>query len=198
MAVGYRARLKPAPRADAHDMLAGMSTATRAFAATALTAATGRRRYNVIAVGATALALLCGRPDSASAMDPECLADATKLAIQIGASIDRQASVVFMRHTAAEEMTFACGDGLPTDLLIAWDGLAPPPNTVQLIASAGAFLTGVSVVRIKTELANCIAAALKPAAGEFAEFHGVKIECHAFTRAGGGGSVTIYSKQVRP
>jgi hypothetical protein len=75
---------------------------------------------------------------------------------------------------------------------------------MALIAKGGEFVTGAMQAEIITETSACVADALKPNAGENAdrEVRGVKIECQAFTRDGGGGGVTIYrhfgSDPVRP
>jgi hypothetical protein len=75
---------------------------------------------------------------------------------------------------------------------------------MALIAKGGEFVTGATRAEIMTETSACVADALKSNAAEIAnrEVRGVKIECQAFTRDGGGGGVTIYrhfgSDPVRP
>jgi hypothetical protein len=128
-----------------------------------------------------------------------CLAAAQKLAAHENAIVGRQTnSVVFIQHPAAAEMSFGCAHyGLKPDVYIAWDGHARPPvATGALIVSAGEFLAGATLEEMKQELAKCVTQALSPDAGELAdrEFRGVRIECQAFTRDGGGGSVTVYRR----
>jgi hypothetical protein len=128
-----------------------------------------------------------------------CLAEAQKIAAHESATIGRQTrSAVFIHHPAAAEMSFGCAEySLKPDLYIAWDRQPrPPAATVKLIASAGEFLTGATSEEMKQELAKCVAAALSPNSGELADrqFRGVKMECQAFTRDGGGGSVTVYRR----
>jgi hypothetical protein len=126
----------------------------------------------------------------AHAMDTKCLADATKVALSTGATVVEQTDqVVLMRHPAADEITYGCPPN--PNLSIFWDGIEPSPATVNLIVTAGHFITGAPAARIKKELVNCIATALKPESGEFADFLGTGMGCHAFVRAGGGGSVEI-------
>jgi hypothetical protein len=91
------------------------------------------------------------------------------------------------------------------DFFVAWEHQAKPPTaTVELIGKGGEYLTGASSTELKQELAACVAEALKKESGELAnrEFRGVKIECQAVTRDGGGGSATIYRRfgayPVRP
>jgi hypothetical protein len=128
-----------------------------------------------------------------------CLTEAQKVAAHEKAIIERQTSMfVFMQHPAAAEMSFGCAEySFKPYLYIAWDHQAKPPAaTVKLIASAGEYLTGAASDELKQELAKCVTEALKPNSGELAdrESRGVKIECQAFARDGGGGSATIYRR----
>jgi hypothetical protein len=125
-----------------------------------------------------------------------CLAEAQKVAAHEKGVVERQTnSVVFISHPAASEFSFGCGvHGLKPDIFIAWNKSRPQPLTVELITSAGAFLTGAPSGDIKRELVKCINEALEPDSGEFSsrEFDGgVRVECQAFERDGGGGSATI-------
>jgi hypothetical protein len=131
-----------------------------------------------------------------AAQAAKCLAEAQKVAAHERGAIGRQtSSVVFISHPAASEFSFGCGvDGLKPDVFISWNKSRPQPSTVKLITSAGAFLTGAPTEDIKQELTKCINEALKPSAGELSEREfdgGVRVECQAFERDGGGGSVTI-------
>jgi hypothetical protein len=67
---------------------------------------------------------------------------------------------------------------------------------MALIMKAGEYLTGATQKELQRETAACVSEALKPDAGELAnrEFRGVKIECQAFSRDGGGESVTVYRR----
>jgi hypothetical protein len=92
----------------------------------------------------------------AHAIDAKCLADAAKAAMATGATVERQTDqVVVMRHPAAEEFSYGCPPD--PDVFIAWDGVVPPPATINLIVTAGRLMTGASVARIKQELTKCIA-----------------------------------------
>lgn len=133
-----------------------------------------------------------------AAQSAKCLAESQKVAAHEGGVIGRQtSSVVPISHPAAVEFSFGCGiDGMKPDVFIAWNKSRPGSSTVKLIISAGEFLTGATSEEIKQELAKCVNEALKPDAGEISarEFRGVKIECQAFERDGGGGSATIYRR----
>jgi hypothetical protein len=107
--------------------------------------------------------------------------------------------VVIIGGVTADETSYGCAFGPKNapDVFIAWSGQAKPPAKTQaLIANAGEYLTRATRTEISQETAACVSAALKPDSGELSdrEFRGVKIECQAFARDGGGGSVTIYRR----
>jgi hypothetical protein len=133
-----------------------------------------------------------------AAHSAKCLAESQKVAAHERGVIKRQtSSVVTISHPAAVEFSFGCDiDGMKPDVFIAWNKSRPVSSTVKLIKSAGEFLTGATSEEIKQELAKCVNGALKPDAGEISarEFGGVRIECQAFERDGGGGSATIYRR----
>jgi hypothetical protein len=129
-----------------------------------------------------------------------CLDGAKKLAAHLGGGVGRQTSmVVIIGGVTADETSYGCAFGPKNapDVFIAWSGQAKPPAKTQaLIANAGEYLTRATRTEISQETAACVSAALKPDSGELSdrEFRGVKIECQAFARDGGGGSVTIYRR----
>jgi hypothetical protein len=154
----------------------------------------------------TIFAAVLGAPVWAAA-DPaelaraaQCAAEARRIATHVGASVDRQTrSVVILKHPAVSEISIGCpfADSGNVDLYIAWDKARPNVITMNVITSAGNFLTGSAPVAILKEVNNCVTEALKPKAQEFAErdFQQTKIECQAFSRDGGGGSVTISTER---
>jgi hypothetical protein len=131
-----------------------------------------------------------------------CLEGAEKLAASLGGGIGRQTSmIVEIGGLSAEDVSYGCALGPKSapdpDLFVAWDRQAKPPAaTRDLIAKGGEFLTGAPRTELLTEAMACVADALKPEAGEMGsrEFRGVKVECQAFSRDGGGGSVTVYRR----
>ena len=129
-----------------------------------------------------------------------CFAGAQKLAAYMKAAVGRQTSVVvFLGQVPAGETTYGCdyGPKHAPSINVSWDNRAKPSaETADFIGKAGEFLTGVGVAEIRQELAACVAEALKPASEELADrqFMGAKIECQAFARDGGGGSVTVYRR----
>jgi hypothetical protein len=129
-----------------------------------------------------------------------CLAGAKKLAAYLGGGTGRQTSmIVGIGHVGADNVVYGCpfGPKQKADFQVYWEGQArPPSNTMALIAKGGEFVTGATRAEIITEMSGCVADALKSSAAENAvrEVRGVKIECQAFTRDGGGGGVTIYRR----
>jgi hypothetical protein len=140
-------------------------------------------------------------PPADDATQPaRCLEGAQKLAVAVGAATGRQtSSIVALTHPAANEASYGCQSLVwkHANIFVSWDGTARPPvKTTNFIARSAAYLTGATENEIQRELAACVAEALKPKSEEMAdrEFRGVKIECQAFARDGGGGSVTIHRR----
>jgi hypothetical protein len=151
------------------------------------------------------------RPDVALddvAKSVTCLAGAKRLAGYLGGGTGRQTSMmVEIGHVGADSAQYGCpfGPKQKVDFSVYWEKQAPPPSrTMALIAKGGEFVTGATRTELIKETSACVADALKPDAGEIADrqVRGVKIECQAFTRDGGGGGVTIYRRfgpdPVRP
>jgi hypothetical protein len=143
------------------------------------------------------------RPDVAlddDATSATCLAGAKKLAAYLGGGTGQQRSMnIEIGHVGADTVQYGCpfGPKQKVDFEVYWDKQARPPSkTMALIAKGGEFVTGATRAELIEETSECVADALKPDAGEIADrqVRGVKIECQAFTRDGGGGSVTIYRR----
>jgi hypothetical protein len=143
------------------------------------------------------------RPDPTlddAAKAASCLAGAKKLAAHLGGGTGRQTSmIVGIGHVGVDDVAYGC-PLVPTqkpDLRVGWEGQArPPSNVMAVISKGGEFLTGATRTELTKETLECVASALKPDASELAErqVRGVKIECQAFKRDGGGGYVTIYRR----
>lgn len=139
-------------------------------------------------------------PDDA-ANAASCLSGAKKLAAYLGGGTGQQRSMnVEIGHVgAATSVTYGCpfGPKQKPDFAVYWEGKARPPTDIAaLIAKGGEFVTGAARAEIMAETSACVTDALKSGATELAdrEVRGVKIECQAFARDGGGGSVTIYRR----
>ncbi|HEX4409953.1 MAG TPA: hypothetical protein VH206_14370 [Xanthobacteraceae bacterium] len=130
----------------------------------------------------------------------QCLVGAKNLAAYVGGGVGRQTDrIVGIGAVAATDVSYGCAFGPKdtTNLFVGWDGQAQPPApTVAFIMKAGEYLTGAMQSELRRETTACVSDALKPDSGELADrqFRGVKIECQAFTRDGGGGDVTIYRR----
>jgi hypothetical protein len=130
----------------------------------------------------------------------KCLAGAKKLAAYLGGGIGQQRSMnIEIGHVGAASVTYGCpfGPKQKSDFAVYWEGKArPPADIAALIAKGGEFVTGAARAEITAETSACVTDALKSSATELAdrEVRGVKIECQAFARDGGGGSVTIYRR----
>jgi hypothetical protein len=130
----------------------------------------------------------------------KCLAGAKKLAAYLGGGTGQQRSMnIEIGHVGAASVTYGCPFGLKqkSDFAVYWDGKTRPPADIAvLIAKGGEFVTGATRAEITAETSACVTDALRSSATELAdrEVRGVKIECQAFARDGGGGSVTIYRR----
>jgi hypothetical protein len=130
----------------------------------------------------------------------KCLDGAQKLAAYVNAGVGTPtSSVAPLTDVPSSEASYGCpfGPKDAPDLFVAWDHQAhPPADTVAFIAKAGEYLTGATNAELKIALAACVTEALKLGSREMGdrEFRGVKVECQAFMRDGGGGSATIYRR----
>jgi hypothetical protein len=97
--------------------------------------------------------------------DAKCLDEARKIAAHEGAMVTGQTvpglgglSRVMIQHPAVVELWFGCRlYAFKPDLRFVWAGSAKPPvNVINLIVSAGAFLTGATSQELRQELANCV------------------------------------------
>ena len=136
----------------------------------------------------------------AAAQGAACLAGAQQLAAHLGLGIRRQTdSVVLLAGADVEEMSYGCAMGprAAPDLFVAWEGQPEPASaTLEMVSKGAAYVTGADVAELAAETQACVSSALTPEADEMAsrEFGGVKLECQAYARDGGGGSVTIYRR----
>jgi hypothetical protein len=140
---------------------------------------------------AALVAMIAGPAHAMDAIkSTKCLDEANKVAAGTGATIERitAAEEVIMFHWAAFGMTYGCPPN--PNLFISWEGIAPPPATINLIVTGSHLITGAPAALIRKELANCIATALKPESGGYADSHSIPMVCNAVARVGGGGHVT--------
>ena len=94
----------------------------------------------------------------------------------------------------APNMVLSCTSHRLTGISMGWDASDSPPNEwFVLLAKAGKAVTGVDVSKLEAASRKCHRTALKDKT-ELADLDipDAKIECQAFTRDGGGVSISIW------
>lgn len=132
----------------------------------------------------------------------ECSLEVTKLAVHMGIGLGgRSSRAVTLLGTPFEDATYGCPDGYGHarygSIFVAWSGRARPTTPEKtFVAKAAEFFVGTTRAEVIEEIEKCITDALKPAAEELAErnFRGARIDCRAFHRDGGAGSVEVYRR----
>lgn len=103
--------------------------------------------------------------------------------------------IVKFHHWAVSEMSIGCAmeRSLPMELFLAWDGAYPPNDFYVLAGKAGHAVIGGAASAISTGAQRCQKKALgsKDELAQTAE-GGVGFECQAFSRDGGGTTISIY------
>jgi hypothetical protein len=81
----------------------------------------------------------------------KCLGEANKIAAATGATSERinDAEEVIMFHWAAFGITYGCPPN--PNLFISWEGIAPPPATVNLIVTGSRLITGAPEALIRKD-----------------------------------------------
>jgi len=102
--------------------------------------------------------------------------------------------IVYLKHPQAKALSVFCPAPpmSPPALSSDWLQGLPPPSYFQLIGKLGSILTGVSADAISAGAIECQKRALaaKEEDGDL-ESNGIRFECQAFTRAGGGTALII-------
>ena len=80
---------------------------------------------------------------------------------------------------------------------VMWDRHSPPPVFWEVAGASGAVITGAKKDAVIAVAQRCVAKALSDPSVETgeAESKNIRVECHAFTRDGGGNIVMIYAPQ---
>jgi hypothetical protein len=134
----------------------------------------------------------------------ECLSAAQQIAKAVKGTVGEQTSqVVPILGTASSEMSVGCRNwGLSLDIFIAFQKAKPSTATRILASKAGELLTGAPAQLIDENVQRCVSRALSDSS-ELANIDfggGVRVECQAFERDGGGGSITLlrrFGKQTK-
>ena len=102
--------------------------------------------------------------------------------------------IVYLKHPQAKALSVFCPAPpmLSPALSADWLEGLPPPSYFQLIGKLGSILTGVSADAISAGAIECQKRALaaKEEEGDL-ESSGIRFECQAFTRAGGGTALIL-------
>lgn len=99
-----------------------------------------------------------------------------------------------LRHPAAQGLNVSCSVlNQPPDLTLQWAGASPSAPFWELVARAGATITGAKPATVRRGAVDCHQRALKDST-ELASTltDGIRYECQAYTRDGGGTSITLY------
>jgi hypothetical protein len=107
--------------------------------------------------------------------------------------------IVYLKHPQAKALSVFCpappmfSPALSAD----WLESLPPPSYFELIGKLGSILTGVSADAISAGAIECQKRALgaKDEEGDLEE-SGIRFECQAFTRAGGG-TAMIFARPTK-
>jgi hypothetical protein len=142
-------------------------------------------------------------PDDAT-ISAECLSAAQQIAKAVKGTVGEQTpSVASILGTVSSEMSVGCRSlGLPFDIYIAFQKAKLSTATRILASKAGELLTGAPAQLIDENVQRCVSMALS-GSHEMADIDfggGVRVECQAFERDGGGGSITLlrrFGKQTK-
>ena len=101
----------------------------------------------------------------------------------------------FLQHPAATDILLTCSADMPTSVSASWKGAYPPNAYFEFLASSGAVITGERKSKVLQRLRACQLSALKDK-DEVAELHfrSIEIDCQAYTRDGGGTSLSVWAK----
>jgi hypothetical protein len=102
---------------------------------------------------------------------------------------------VLFAHPSARDLSLSCTSREKIGVFVRWDAAEPPAAFFDLATKAGVATTGELMSTLGMAIRNCHRAALQGRT-EFAatETPMSKIECQAFTRQGGGTSVSVWVK----
>jgi hypothetical protein len=130
---------------------------------------------------------------------PECKALRDRMMQATGAEFRRvspSGERVFLYHPISDEINLSCAaHGSTPDVFIGWDkGASPSKAWVALAVKVGQAVTNEPAKALRDGIEKCYHDALKDPTTEMAdvELPKSKIECQAFARDGGAGSMTFF------
>jgi len=108
---------------------------------------------------------------------------------------------VFLYHPISDEINFSCAaHGLTPDISLGWEkGAAPSKAWVALAVKAAQVITDEPAKTLRSGIDKCYRDALADPSTEMAsmELPKSKIDCQAFARDGGAGSMTFYIDDIK-
>jgi hypothetical protein len=111
------------------------------------------------------------------------------------------ADAIHLTTSAVSEASIDCPTetGFPIDLFVSWNGAYPPGSFFDFAGRAGHIVVGATEQDIRDGAKLCQQRALG-GRGETQQFaHGsAYIECQAFSRDGGGTSISIWARKDAP
>ena len=132
--------------------------------------------------------------DDRAKTEPECKEITARLIQVTNAQFDHfspSGDNVFLRQPLAGEMVLSCTSHRLTGISLGWDTNAYPSNGwFAVAADAGRAVTGVPSSTLEPAIRKCHRTALKSKTE--LDIPNAKIECQAFTRDGGGVSMSIW------
>jgi len=150
----------------------------------------------IVSIVTVAAALAATVPTALASDDCDALA-AKLTATHSNMTVDRrtEANVILFRYPPLGGFSILCPN-IPTEnpaLTVSVDSAYPTAAFWAASAALGTVVTGAATNDIRSGAQHCQQLALK-SANELAETRsaGIKFECQAFTRDGGGAFITIY------
>lgn len=142
--------------------------------------------------------------DARLADGPECKTLRDLLIQATGAEFRRvspSGERVFLYHPISDEINFSCAaHGLTPDISLGWEkGAAPSKAWVALAVKAAQVITDEPAKTLRSGIDKCYRDALADPSTEMAsvELPKSKIDCQAFARDGGAGSMTFYIDDIK-
>lgn len=142
-----------------------------------------------------------GAPFTAQA--DECDAATSRVIAATGASFVRRSHVAsVLRHPLVGEGLTVYGGPAGTSVSVSWASVYPPRAVFDLMAKAGAAVTGDPAWLLEPTMTKCHAKALKEITADEpdADSDGFRVgqaemECAVFSHHGGGGTLTISKRR---
>lgn len=129
----------------------------------------------------------------------DCLATAKALARRVHGRVEQPTESTISLDAGGPALSVVCPLGPPpsTSLSFEWLGNAAPPGRDLTVAlEAASALVGISSRDLARAAQSCIGAALRPTSDEEGTIFikGANVECQAYKRDGGGGSLNFYRR----